>query len=318
MSFLGAMSFLGLDPATGMLSVPLWTAGAAAAFLVVFCLLAFRHARYDGPIGGLARAALVLVGAVAALLLVDGSSRRDPSIEGRALEGRAFDLLARATAPGSALACLDVATGETVEAGCEKAVFATPESTAMAVAYVSSQVVLLRDLSDYVGRARTREPAALVHLRRAIESDRFGLVAQVLAVREGCTPNQCRAFSLLSNASRVRANMAERTYDYFVVRYAGNWPTGKGAPIDAATTGSTPMAANRPPSGKIFLPSSDSIPPVNIMNAEPPLPSEKTEAAGKQSPNASRRPAPSAGQSRQQPMDLNAAARSAPPGATTQ
>ena len=63
--------------------------------------------------------------------------------ERQALEARAFELVTRAMAPGSALACLDAVASSTFEEGCEKALFATPESTAAAVSYVAAQLSLL-------------------------------------------------------------------------------------------------------------------------------------------------------------------------------
>src|SRR6267378_2797729 len=130
-AFLGR--FPGLDPATGMLSLPLWAGGAAAALFVVLCLLAFSRAGREGVIGGLARVALVLIGASVTLIFFDGSAKRDLAAERRALDARALDLLTQAVLPGSALACLDAVAGDTVEASCEKALFVTPETTAAAV-----------------------------------------------------------------------------------------------------------------------------------------------------------------------------------------
>jgi len=62
----------------------------------------------------------------------------------------------------------------------------TPESVAAALAYVSAQMSLLWDFTDHARRARSGEPLAIINLRRSIEGDRFGLVAQVLTVRDGC------------------------------------------------------------------------------------------------------------------------------------
>ena len=59
----------GLDPLTGTLTLPLWAAGALTALFVVFCALALSRAGREGIVGGVARIALVLVGAVARLVL---------------------------------------------------------------------------------------------------------------------------------------------------------------------------------------------------------------------------------------------------------
>src|SRR5262245_26081529 len=114
------------DPANGLLSLPLWTAGAAAALIVVVCVLVFNRANREGVFGALARVTLVMIGAAASWAALDGSARNDVIAERRALDGRMQELLIRAAVPGSALACLDAIAGDTVEASCEKALFQTP------------------------------------------------------------------------------------------------------------------------------------------------------------------------------------------------
>ena len=55
-------------------------------------------------------------------------------------------------------------------------------------------------LADGLAFARHGDPdfaATLAGLRRAIELDRFGIAAHVLAVRDGCTAERCAAFALL-------------------------------------------------------------------------------------------------------------------------
>ena len=113
--------------------------------------------------------------------------------------------------------------GDTVEASCERALFATPEAAATAVSFVSAQLALLADGIAFARRDPSYE-AVLVHLRRTVESDRFGIVAHALSAREGCTPERCRAFALFTDSSRVRTNLAERSYDFYVVRHASGWP----------------------------------------------------------------------------------------------
>ena len=73
--------------------------------------------------------------------------------ERQALETKAFELAARAMAPGSALACLDAVASSTFQEGCEKALFATPESTAAAVSFVGAQLSLLAAGKHYLQRA---------------------------------------------------------------------------------------------------------------------------------------------------------------------
>ena len=49
-------------------------------------------------------------------------------------------------------------------------------------------------------------------LRRAVERDRYGLVAHVLVVRDSCQPSNCAAFQSLTDHNQVAANMQERIY----------------------------------------------------------------------------------------------------------
>ena len=309
------MSEIGvLDPVAGAFGLPLWTAGVTAALLAALSLLAFNHAGRDGVVGASARVALVLVGASVSWIMLAGASRPDVAAERRALDARVQELQTRAVAPGSALACLDAMAGETVEASCEKALFQTPEAMAAAVSYVSAQLALLGDLTQHAARSGVSPPPALADLRRAAENDRFGLVARVLAQRDGCTPDACGAFALLSDSSRVAANLGERTYDLYVIRYSAVWPANAKTPL-AAQAGPSPDATAGRGAG-IFLPSAASIPPVNIMNTEPALPAE-IPARSATSPSPARRPAqssapsqPGAGSSAtaqtRQPVDLNA------------
>src|SRR5712671_5816268 len=89
----------GLDPATGMLALPLWVAEAAAALFVILCLLAFGRKLAAGyrrlrallvifcqvVFGrtGLARITLLLIGAAVTWFILDTSSRRDLAAERR-------------------------------------------------------------------------------------------------------------------------------------------------------------------------------------------------------------------------------------------
>jgi hypothetical protein len=142
--------------------------------------------------------------------------------------------------PGSALACLDAGAGGTVEASCEKALFATPEATAAAVTYVAAQLALLTDGTDFARRDRNYAET-LNYLRRTVENDRFGLVAHAFAVRDGCTPERCRARAAQRCRPRAR-HLAERSYDFYVVRHASGWPAIAKAPGASATS---PVAMSR-------------------------------------------------------------------------
>lgn len=313
--------FMGLDPATGMLNLPHWMAGAAAAVLVVLCLLAFSRAGREGAVGSLARVALVLIGAAVTWFVMEGAGRRGLADERRALDARAAELLVRAALPGSALACLDGNAGDAVEGACEKALFATPEATAAAVTYTAAQLALLNDMNEIATRTGDA-PAMLGSLRRAAEADRFGLVAQVLAVRDGCTSQACETLSLLNDATRVSANLADHTYDLYVGRHSAAWPAATKLPVASSTSSIGVAATTTGPAG-LFFPSSASIPNVSIMNNEPPT-QQQPETTGatptrQTTPTPQRRPAQTSGQAtgqtlpRQQPVDLNAVMRQGPP-----
>jgi len=324
----------------GLPSLPVWMAGAVAALLLVAGVFSFRHSGRAGRIGVAARVALILVGAVAGFLALEAWSRLDLRSERRELDARAQELFMRATLPGSAFACLDPLVGDVVESACEKAIFQTPEATAAALSYVATELDLLTDFTVHARKAGSEIPLALGKLRRSIEGDRFGLVARVLAVRDGCTPGACPAFALLTDPGRIAVNLSGRSYELYVERHAAAWPAGTKSPAVAATAAGAgegdaqPPAASAPRSG-LFFPSAASIPPVTIMNAEPQLPPETTgstppsapsSAAPKQAPAASRRPAQSAGAPAsagnappaRPPIDLNATSRAAPPASPPQ
>ncbi len=316
----------GLDPLTGTLALPLWAAGALAALFVVFCVLAFSRSGRDGAIGSVARIALVLVGAVVAWFFLEGTTKQDTAAERRALEVRSGALATRATMPGSPLACIDAMAGDAVESSCERTLFATPEAMAAAVSYAAAQVSLFADVSAFVNRGNSGMAPLLASLRRAIETDRYGLVAHVLATRDGCTADQCPALALMSDASRVTNNLSQSTYDLYVARYSAVWPApaANAPPVAAipgmpgaqpALAGTSTLVPPGTPRPDLFFPSSESIPPVNIMTAEP---AAQPESTGSTPPARTppRRPQsapqPKQAQPKQAPIDLNAAG-GAPP-----
>ena len=308
-----------LSSVTNADALPVWVAGALAALLFFFGVLAFARAAQIGRAGAAWRVALLLVGAGLMWVLVDSLGGRDQSAARRTLDARAADLTLRAIAPGSPLACLEGVANETVESACEKSLFASPETIAAAVAYVDARLTLLADSLDLAARNRGYE-TSIERLRRSIEGDRFGLVAHVLATR-GCTADNCAAFKLLRDPRRVVANLRERYFDANVVLNASSWRPDGPAPVAAApaapavaaaphvaTTGSSP-----PPSGKFDFPSAASIPAISIMNAEPPLaPGENNgtppqAAAPAPAAPAARAPAPRRQSARETPQAPQAA-----------
>lgn len=256
-------------------------------------------------------AALVGAAALAVTTALDRLTLDRQAAERRALVQRHAELNIGALAPGSALACLDGGAGEAVENACEKQVFADPQSTAAAVAYMAARLALLAEASAFEQNAKSDansntapqpqagEPnlnEAFAATRRAIELDRFGIAAHVLAQRDGCTAAQCAAFALLRDSAVLKANLRAQAFDTYVARYAGRWnetepavpvaaaPAAQPAPVAGAPEQPT-AGLGQPVASKYTFPSSASIPPVSIMNAEPALPKGAGEARAAQSEN---------------------------------
>jgi len=183
---------------------------------------------------------------------------------------------------------------------------------------VTAQLTLLADGSEYERRSGTNYESALGGLRHAVETDRFGIVAHVLADRDSCTAARCNAFALLRDSSQVADNLSGRKYDTVVLHHASEWlqsalslvATNATAPLPPS---SAPPAAPQPPpaqasasaaGGKpngLYFPSSASIPPVSIMTAEPtgpPSAAAPADATAKPPAPAARKPAPATQQAR--------------------
>ncbi len=79
-------------------------------------------------------------------------------------------------------------------------------------------------------RARAAASDRGRHLRRALEADRFGIVAHVLATRDGCTPGRCSAFAWLQDTSRIGVNLAERPFEARIKSHQANWPAAGARP----------------------------------------------------------------------------------------
>jgi len=277
-----------LEFATSQLALPAWAAGAALAVFVVLVVLTLTRAGASVA-GALLRVAVVLGAFASVWLLLQQGMLRERAAERRALDQRAADLAMRAAAPGSSLACLDAIAGEAVETACEKQLFASPQSVAAAVSYVSARLALLGDAVDFVHRGGARYEAGVSTMRLALEADRFGFVAHVLSVRDSCTPLLCDSYVLFKDPDRVQANLRERLFDRHVERYAPEWvaPAQPPAPGVAAAAPAAPggvyTTASSPPTpaspSKFDFPSAASIPPVSIMTPEPGAPPDPKAAA---------------------------------------
>jgi hypothetical protein len=197
-----------------------------------------------------------------------GVPGHDNGADRRALEQRAEELTAHALAPGSALPCLDAAVGDDVEAACEKSLFASPASVAVASSYVTARLALLSDIVAFVGRGGSDIDSTLLPLRHAVEADRFGFLAHALAVRDGCTSEDCKALAPLRDAGHVRDNLGASTFDRYLDRYLTVWNQSADAPVADA---SMPASTAQPPHKivNIDFPTAASIPAVSIMNPEP-------------------------------------------------
>jgi hypothetical protein len=256
--------------------------------LLLFLVLAIFRAGSKAVLGAVLGVGVVVAVAVSAVTLIN---RQDRTEERRALDRRLAALTEGVIAPGSALGCLDANIGEAVEGSCERAVFASPESVAAATALANARLTLLIDGLDFANRNDPSFEYALAGLRRGIETDRFGFVAQVLAARDGCTPAKCDVFQWLRDATRIRANLNERTFDGMVARNSSSWPTRTraGTPVAAAPASAPPSS---PASSGITFPSAASIPPVSIMNSEPALATPPAAAVPPAAPPAAPAAAP--------------------------
>jgi hypothetical protein len=254
-----------------------------------------------------------VVGATLVWAMLHRPPARDHDADRRALQLRAAELTTRALESGSPLACLDGLAGDSVEAACEKALFASPATVATATSYAAARLALVADMMAYVRAGGTDIDATLLPLRRTLEADRFGFLAHALAVRDGCTSQNCKALDVLHDASQVRTNLSGGTLDRYLDHYLTTWAQ----PPDAATADATATAtaqAGAPPHKMVNIdfPTADSIPAISIMNPEP---------TGKGAPAAAADPNPTAAPARKPRKQANnpppqapqAAAPSAPP-----
>jgi hypothetical protein len=236
---------------------PVWLTLAAAGFFGIIVVVTLLRAEKSVANGALTVITLLAVGiAVAATIRGFGPGSRDASLETRSPQPMIAAL--------PALSCIDDLAGEAVLTACEKALFGSPESAAAALSYAAFQITRLTAFGD-VAAANASMTPDLLALRRAVERDRYGLMAYVLAVRDHCTPSKCAAFTALTDNRQIMANMDERAYDGLIARYAATW----NAP--AATA---PVAALAPsmPTGKptnADFPTAASTPPISIMTPEP-------------------------------------------------
>ncbi len=252
---------------------PVWATLAAAGFFALILLITLLRAEKSVANGALTVITLLAVGvAVAATIRGYGPLARSSM----ASPDRHF-AAAATTLSLPSLSCVEDIAGDAVAAACEKAVFASADSTAAAVNHMAQMITRLTSFGDAATAQKTMTPE-LQGMRKAIERDRYGLVAQVLLARDRCTPTQCPAFRSLTDNHQIITNMDEHAYDVLVSRYAAAW---NAPPLPA--TGAVAMLPSSQPTGRptnADFPSAASTPPVSIMTPEPGTPGAGRAGAG--------------------------------------
>ncbi|HLX17347.1 MAG TPA: hypothetical protein VKS24_19335 [Bradyrhizobium sp.] len=276
-----------LDQMWRSAAFPMWLTLAAAGFFGVIVLITLLRAEKSVANGALTVITLVAVG-IAVAATIRGFDSGGPGMIGSGQPARP------AVAALPALSCIDDMAGEAVLTTCEKALFGSPDAVAAALSYAATQIGRLTAFGD-VSAANRNMTSELEALRHAVEHDRYGLMAYVLAVRDHCTPSDCAAFRSLTDRRQIVANMDERLYDSLISRYA---PTWNSSPPASAPATSSPVAAlpgvptGRPTSAD--FPSAASTPPVSIMTPEPSAASTSSapRAANPAANTPSQRPTP--------------------------
>jgi hypothetical protein len=262
---------------------PMWLTLAAAGFFGLIVLVTLLRAEKSVANGALTVITLLAIGVAVAATL-----------RGFAPGGGAASADSRPAPTVSAalpqLACIDDLAGDAVLNACEKTLFGSADSAAAAVGYAASQISRLTASGDLASgeKANTSELQAV---RRAVERDRYGLMAYVLMARDHCTPASCAAFATLGDKRQVVANMDERVYENLITRYAPSW----NAPPAAPAPGLVAALPSSMPTGKptnAEFPSASSTPPVSIMTPEPGPGARATPSPA--AANPAPRPAPAA------------------------
>jgi hypothetical protein len=300
---------------------PMWLTLAAAGFFGIILLITLLRAEKSVANGALTVITLVAIGiAVAATIRGFGPEGRSASTEAPSQQPMIAAL--------PALSCIDDLAGEAVLTACEKSLFGSAESAAAALSYAAWQITRLTASGD-VATANKNTTPELQALRRAVERDRYGLMAYVLAVRDHCTPSNCAAFRSLTDNHQIVSNMDERVYDGLIARYAPLWnaPAATAAGPVAVLAPSTPTG--RPTNAE--FPTAASTPPVSIMTPEPgqattpaaprpgasaplaiaPLPSPRPASAATPAPAAAKKQAASKSSRAPAPVQIAPAAPAA-------
>jgi hypothetical protein len=268
---------------------PMWLTLAAAGFFGVIVLITLLRAEKSVANGALTVITLLAIG-IAVAATIRGFGPGGPTASGESSSLQTMNVAL------PALSCVDDLAGDAVLAACEKTLFGSPESAAAAVSYAASQITRLTALGDVTAANKSMTPE-LRALRRAVEHDRYGLMAYALVVRDHCTSSDCAAFRALTDRHQIVANMDERVYDGLVSRYASTWNAPNTPPAVAPVAALVPGVPTGRPTNAEF-PTAASTPPVSIMTPEPGSaatpPASRSPASTANAPLPSPRPAPAA------------------------
>jgi hypothetical protein len=233
---------------------------AAAGFFGIIVLITLLRAEKSVANGALTVITLLAIGIASAATL------RGFAPDGRGASGETPSP-SPVTVALPALSCIDELAGETVLTACEKSLFGSAESTAAALSYAAAKITRLTSFGDVAAANKNLTPE-LQMLRRAVERDRYGLMAHVLLVRDHCTPSDCAAFRALTDRQQLVSNMDERVYDGLVMRYSASWNAPAPAAAPAPVTAFGPSMPTGKPTNAEF-PTAASTPAVSIMTPEP-------------------------------------------------
>jgi hypothetical protein len=265
-------------------TVSMWLTLAVAGFFGIIVLITLLRA--EKSVGNVALSVMTLL----AIGIASAATIRSFDPGGRS---------ASAESPSSspppmvaalpALSCIDDLAGETVLTACEKTLFGSAESTAAALSYAAAHITRLTSFGDVAAADKNLTPE-LQMLRRAVERDRYGLMAYALMARDHCTPSDCAAFRSLTDRQQVVSNMEQRIYDGLVMRYSASWNAPPPAAAVSPVAGFAPSMPTGKPTNAEF-PTAASTPAVSIMSPEPSLP--PASAAARSAASVANAPPPS-------------------------
>ncbi len=232
----------------------------------------------------------------------------------RSIETRLSELRGQALGTGS-LACLERAGG-IVEAACAQAIFAGPETLAAANLYTAARLDLLAAATRYAGPRTPQFDEAVDSLTASLQQDPFGLTANVLMLRKGCTAERCEDIAIFRDPAQLWSNIRQKSFDANVARHSAGWRTPGTAALPAAATpgliAPTGSETRAPIPEKYTLPSAASIPPVSIMTDEPARGADPAPPPVKERPSSPRQPAGATARDEQTPGPAPATTSSTP------